>query len=235
MGIVAATLGAIVQGSVGFGLAIVAAPILLMISPQFVPGSLMLAATVLTLLLFVRERDSVVGNEVAISSAARLATTIPTAYVVGMIDERAFSILFSIAVLVMVAISFSGYVLPFTRLNLLLASAVSGVSGTISAIGGPPMAVVYQTQSGAHLRATLSAIFSIGATISMICLWWVDKFGWRDIMLGLLLLPGIFLGFAISHHTAAVLDQKTMRLAVLGVAGLSAVVTLVRALLANGA
>ncbi len=234
IGIAAATIGATVQGSVGFGLAVVAAPILLMVAPQFVPGSLLFAATVLTLLLFLRERDSMVASEVAIASVARLATTVPTAYVVAAIDQRAFSILFAVAVLVVVGISFSGYVLPFNRMNLVLASGVSGISNTISAIGGPPMALVYQTQSGEHIRATLSAIFAIGSTLSMTCLWWVGKFGWHDIALGLLLLPGIFLGFAISHYTAPLLDQKTMRPAVLAVAGLSAAVILVRTLLSTG-
>ncbi|WP_425396952.1 TSUP family transporter [Aeoliella sp.] len=231
IGIAATTVGAMVQGSVGFGLAVVSAPILLMVSPRFVPGSLMLAATVLTVMMFMRERHAVVKREVIISSAARLVATIPTAYVVSQIDERLFSILFAVVVLVAVGISFSGFSLPFTTTNLVLASCVSGICNTVSAIGGPAMALVYQSQHGSHIRSTLSAIFAIGATISMVCLAAVGEFNFKDILLGLLLLPGIFLGFAISRYTVRLLDQHTTRPAVLGIAGLSAVVILVRALL----
>ncbi len=233
VGIAATTLGAVVQGSVGFGLAVVSAPILLMVAPQFIPGSMMFAANVLTLLMLARERESMVSGEVMISSVARLLTTIPTAYLIAAVDQRTFSILFSLAVLGIVAVSFSGYVMPLTRLNLAIASGVSGVSNTISSIGGPPMALVYQTQTGPHIRATLSAIFFVGSSISMLCLWWVGKFGWRDVVLGLLLLPGILLGFSLSRYTAAKLDQIAMRPAVLGVAGMSAAVILARALMAT--
>lgn len=231
VGIAATTLGALVQGSVGFGLAVVSAPILLMVAPQFIPGSMIFAANVLTLLMLLRERESMVTGEVLISSAARLLTTIPTAYVIAAVDQQTFSILFGLAVLAIVAVSFSGYVMPLTRVNLAIASGVSGISNTISSIGGPPMALVYQTQTGPHIRATLSAIFFVGSSISMLCLWWVGEFGWRDVGLGLLLLPGIFLGFSLSRFTAAKLDQVTMRPAILFIAGASATVILVRALM----
>ncbi|MCO6046712.1 sulfite exporter TauE/SafE family protein [Aeoliella sp. ICT_H6.2] len=234
VGIAATTVGAIVQGSVGFGLAVVSAPILLMVAPQFVPGSLMLSATVLTLMMFFRERHAVVKREVFISATARLVTTIPTAYVVSIIDQRLFSILFAVVILVAVSISLSGVALPFTTSNLVLASCVSGISNTVSAVGGPPMALVYQTQHGAHIRSTLSAIFAIGSTLSMICLAVVGEFTFHDILLGLMLMPGIFLGFAISRYTVRLIDQHTTRPAVLAIAGLSAVVILVRALMATG-
>lgn len=234
IGIAATTVGAIVQGSVGFGLAVVSAPILLMVAPQFVPGSLMLSATVLTLMMFVRERHSAVKREVLISCIARLATTIPTAYVVSVVDQRLFSILFAIVVIFAVAISFSGAALPFTDRNLVLASLVSGISNTVSAVGGPPMALVYQSQHGSHIRSTLSAIFAIGSTLSMISLAVVGKFTFDDILRGLMLMPGIFLGFAISRYTVRLLDVHTTRPAVLAIAGLSAAVILVRALMATG-
>lgn len=230
IGLLATTIGAVVQGSVGFGLAIVAAPILLLVAPQFVPCSLMFAATVLTFMLFWRERHAVVGREVWISSVSRLATTLPTAYVISVVDQRMFSILFGCAVLMVVGVSFAGIVAPFTARNLAIASGVSGISNTISAIGGPPMALIYQNQKGDHLRGTLSAIFAVGAIISMVCLAYVGEFTVNDVTLGVLLLPGVLLGFWISRYTKDLLNQQTTRPAVLGIAGLSALVILIRAL-----
>lgn len=231
---VATTIGAVVQGSVGFGLAMVSAPVLLFIAPTMVPGSLMLAAAVLSLLVLYRERHAVVGSEVLISSLGRFATTIPTAYLVSMIDQRLFNILFAVAILLAVVISFGGWSLSFTRTNLLLVSLVSGVSNTLSAVGGPPMALVYQSQRGEHIRATLSAIFALGSMFAITCLAWVGKFTLDDAMLGLLLLPGILLGFWISTFATRYLDQRAMRPAVLAVSGASALVILVRALWTTG-
>ena len=90
------------------------------------------------------------------------------------------------------------------------------------------MALVYQSQHGSHIRATLSAIFAIGSTFAIMCLAWVGKFTVDDAWLGLLLLPGIFLGFWISTFATRHLDQRAMRPAVLAVAGASAIAILVR-------
>lgn len=214
-------------------MAVISAPILLMLDPRFVPGSLMVAATVLTTLLLWRNRHAVVWREVAIASVGRMVTTVPTAILVSRVNEQAFSILFACSILLVVGLSFAGLKLRLNDTNLFLASCVSGVSNTISAVGGPPMALVYQSQQGDQLRGTLSAIFAIGASLAMVSLAAVDEFGLRDIALGLVLLPGIWLGFTISRYTAPRLDRTALRPAVLGVAGLSSLVVLFRALFAG--
>ena len=51
--------GATLQGSVGFGLGMLAAPLLLLIDPMFVPAPLLTAALALTLLVAKRERRAI--------------------------------------------------------------------------------------------------------------------------------------------------------------------------------
>lgn len=227
-------MGAMVQGSVGFGLAMISAPVLAIINPAFVPGSVMFAAMVLCVMLALRERDSIATGEVAISSVSRLVTTIPTAMFMGLIDQQTFSVVFSIVLLVAVGFSLSGFHMPFNKTNLAIASGISGITNTISSIGGPPMALVYQDQKGDHIRATLSTTFAIGGVFAMIALALAGQFGMRDLALGVALLPGIVLGFALSRYTSSLLDAHAMRPAVLGVAGLSAAVILVQSLGVTG-
>lgn len=227
--LVVTTIGAVLQGSVGFGMAVVAAPILLAVAPDFVPGSLMVAAMVLSVMVMLRERHAIVGGEVLVSSLARFATSVPTAYMVSLVDEQTFAIVFSVAVLSVVAISFAGFSVPFNTTNLAIASGISGISNTISSIGGPPMAIMYQSQRGDHIRATLAAIFAIGSLISILSLAAVGEFGTRDLVLGLCLTPGLGLGFAISRHTTRRIDGAALRPLVLGVAGAAAVIALIEA------
>jgi hypothetical protein len=47
----AVTIGSTVQGSVGLGLGLVAAPILALIDPMLIPGPILLCGLVLTLLM----------------------------------------------------------------------------------------------------------------------------------------------------------------------------------------
>ncbi|QDU54591.1 Sulfite exporter TauE/SafE [Aeoliella mucimassa] len=229
--VLATTIGATVQGSVGFGLAMISSPILLIVEPRLAPCPLMFCVTMLTIMILIREHRSVVKTEVAISSVSRLITTIPTAYVVSVVDAKTFSLLFSTAVLLVISLNFAGLKVKFNHRNLAIASGIAGISNTISAIGGPAMAIIYQSQKGTHIRGTLSAIFAVGSTMSMLSLAAVGKFGWKDIQLAMLLMPGILIGFGISHYTARALDKRNIRPAVLAVAGLSALVILVKTLL----
>src|SRR5687768_7921335 len=54
-----ATVGALVQGTIGFGLAVFSAPLLTLIEPRMVPGPLLLATFVLTLLVVLRDRQAI--------------------------------------------------------------------------------------------------------------------------------------------------------------------------------
>jgi uncharacterized membrane protein YfcA len=90
--------------------------------------------------------------------------------------------------------------------------------------------MMYQHESGPRIRGTISAIFTIGTTISLAALWWVGRFGAVELTLGLSLLPGVLAGFVLSRYTARRLDRAHIRPAVLAISAFSAVVVALRAL-----
>jgi uncharacterized membrane protein YfcA len=100
----------------------------------------------------------------------------------------------------------------------------------MSSVGGPALAMIYQHETGPKIRGTISAIFTIGTTISLFALWWVGRFGAVEVTLGLLLLPGVLLGFLLSQYTARRLDKAHTRPTVLVISALSAVVIVLRAI-----
>ena len=51
--------------------------------------------------------------------------------------------------------------------NLLLAGALTGISGTSAAVGGPFVAMTLQHEPAARIRATLAAFFTVGSLVSM--------------------------------------------------------------------
>ncbi|HEY4720521.1 MAG TPA: sulfite exporter TauE/SafE family protein, partial [Anaerolineae bacterium] len=98
-----------------------------------------------------------------------------------------------------------------------------------SSLGGAPMALVYQSEAGPRIRGTLSTIFVAGTIISIAGLWWVGRFGVVEFVLGVLLMPGVVVGYNLSHSTSRWIDRFDIRPAILAVSALSAVVILVRA------
>jgi uncharacterized membrane protein YfcA len=230
LAIVLAFVGSLLQGSIGFGLAVVAAPILLLIDPRFVPAPMMLAAVFLVILIALRDRRDVIVRDVAIATVGRVIGTLPAAYALTILTAKTYEMVFAVLILLAVAFSVFGWHTRRTPLNVVVAAILSGFIGTMSSVGGPALAMIYQHETGPKIRGTISTIFTIGTTISLFALWWVGRFGAVEVTLGLLLLPGVLLGFLLSQYTARRLDKAHIRPAVLAISALSAVVIVLRAI-----
>lgn len=226
-----ATLGALVQGSIGFGLAVVSAPILMLVNPVFVPGPILLAAVLLVALIAYRDRRAVVGCDVGLGITGRILGTLPAAYALSVLPAHYYNLLFGGLVLLAVGLSLSGWHIAPTPRNVLAAATLSGFTGTVASLGGAPMALVYQNAEGPQIRGTMSTIFTVGTVVSVIGLWLAGRFGMVELLLGLMMMPGIVLGFTLSRFTARRIDRAHTRPAILAVSAASGVAIVVRALL----
>jgi len=227
-GIVA--IGSIVQGNIGFGLGPLAVPLLVLIDPVFVPGPLLLAALVLTVLMYRREQHAVKEREIGWAVLGRLAGTVLGAALLRVIPQEHLSLLFGVMVLLALAILAGGFHLPVNRGNLFGAGTLSGFMGTASSIGGAPMALLYHKAEGPRLRGTLSGIFVIGTVFSIVSLMVIGRFGFRELFSALILFPGIVVGFFVSGRTLKIFDGRYIRIAVFFVSACSAVLLIVRSL-----
>ncbi len=216
--------GAILQGSIGFGLGPFAVPLLVLIDPGFIPGPLLLVSMYLTFSLFRRERQSLHKEGFGWAIGGRILGSVLGAGLLLIIPSQNLSMLYGSVVLFAVFLSVSGLKLKLVSHNILFAATLSGMMATSAAIGGPPMALVYQHGSGPRLRSTLSAIFLIGSLISIFALIWIGKFGEQEIIKALILIPGIALGVYLSKFSATILDKGYIRPAIMIVSTLSAAV-----------
>ena len=220
--------GATIQGSIGFGVNVVAGPVLVLIDPEFVPGPALVVAFLLTVLVAIRERGSTDREAFRWVFVGRVPGTIAGAVAAASIPVEGVAIALASVVLVAVFLSVVGWRVRRTHGTLAAAGAVSGVMGTMSSIGGPPVALLYQDERGSEVRGTLSSIFAVGSLFSIVLLVIVGRFGWHELRVSLVLLPAVVLGFVISRWTAQILDRGFIRPAILTVCAASAVAALVR-------
>lgn len=223
--------GSAVQGSVGIGYAVIVAPILLLYAPAFVPGPIVVAALLLVVLMATREHSSVIVRDLPPAALGRCLGTIPAAFVLTALPQAFYELLFGILVILGVLLSVLGLHARPTILNVFLASIASGFMSTVSSMGGPPMALMYQHEEGARIRATISAIFMLGGLITIAGLWWADRFHTTELLLGVLLMPGVVAGFIISRYTTARIDAEHVRPLLLVASAICGIVVIVRALL----
>jgi len=220
--------GAVLQGSVGFGLGLIGVPLLVLIDPVFVPGPLLLGAFLLNLLISYREQTAIDFKGVKWAIPGRIFGAILGALMLSLVPKGHLSLLFGVMVLLAVGITFAGLDFPPTSRNVLVAGTFSGFMGTTSAIGGAPMALVFQKQKGSRIRGNLSVIFAIGTVISMASLLIIGRFGIREVQAASVLFPGIIVGFFLSRHTARILDRGFIRAAVLITAALSGMLVVLK-------
>ncbi len=225
---VAIGIGALVQGSVGFGMNVLAAPILAIIEPRFVPGPLLVAAATLTLLVALREHRAIRFGELGWAFLGRIPGSLAgTALVVALTFDQ-LAVMLALLVLAAVAISATGFHVGVSQRTLVGAGAVSGIMGTATSVGGPPMALLFQREAGDRVRGMLSGFFLGGTLISITLLTLAGRFGRPELELSLILVPGILLGFGVSTRARHLADRGATRPLVLGLSALSAVALLVR-------
>ncbi len=229
--LVVAAIGAFVQGSVGFGHNLVAAPVYALVDERFVPGPAIASAGVLVILVALRDRRGLHLGEVGTALIGRVPGTLLAAVAVALLPATGLAVFFAFTVLVAVAITAWGAGVRPTRTTLIGAGALSGFMGTATSIGGPPMAMLYAGEEGRRMRGTLAGFFITGIVMSLVALVATGSFGAEEARLSLLPVPGIVVGFAFSAWGARRLDAGHTRPAVLAVSAVSAVSVLAKTLL----
>jgi uncharacterized membrane protein YfcA len=224
-------LGAWVQGGIGFGSALVAAPLLALIDTRFVPGPITVATTVLNLFIIRASQSRSFDRQIGWALAGLVPGTIAAGVTLLVLSEHALSITFAVLVIIGVVLTGSGWAIRKHPPTLLAAGLLSGFMGTVSGIGGPPVALLYQHEGGPVLRATLPRYFLVGGTITMVTLVAVGKLGGDELRRALVLVPGMLVGLAGSGWLARHVDKRTARPFVLVLSAIAAISVLLRELL----
>lgn len=228
---VAILVASALQASIGFGIGMFAAPVVALVDPRLIPGTLIMVATLVTLIVVVRERESIDFSGTWWALVGRVPGTVAGALLLAMLPHRALSLLLAAVVLGGVVLSSTGWVPAARRRNVVVAGAASGLLGTATAIGGPPMALVWQRNSGARLRGTMSGFFLVGSVMSLAMLSLTgsvdSRTWWGFAVLG----PAAVLGYLLSTRLNRHLNPKRLRTLAIGVSAAGAIVLVARELL----
>ena len=224
-------LAAYVQASVGFAYALLTAPLLQLVAPDLVPGPVLFSSLALSGLTAWREREWLDRRGVSLALIGRIPGALLAGLALGLFATRTYDVVFGSMIIVATFVSFWGGGVQPTPVALVGAGFASGFMGTLTAVGGPPMALVYQNASGPTLRSTLSAYFAVGSTISIGVLAAAGRFGLNELLLGLAMLPPLAVGFYVSRFTRGRLEGPRLRPILLSIAALSSLAVVVRAVL----
>jgi uncharacterized membrane protein YfcA len=220
--------GSFVQSSIGFGLAIIAAPLLYFIDPLYVPAPITVCALTLSVANSAKFWKSISFAGLKYAILGRIPGTIAGGMLLLWIDQRALALWLGISVIAAVALSLSNVMLKPTSPAMFSAGFLSGFMGTSSSIGGPPMALVLQHEANDFIRANLAAFFVVSCILSLAMLATVDRFAMPHLLISLPLMPATLAGYWVAMKTLHLISHQRLRKASLilcGVAGFTAILS----------
>lgn len=220
--------GASLQGIIGFGMVILAFPVIGLVEPAILPESTLIASLPMIANMAWRNRGGAIWSEVGWFTLGRPVGLIGALGLLALLDRRALTLAGGGTVLAAIALSLWAPRVPRRPSTLMGAGTLSALFGTAIAIGGPPIGLLYQHEEGTQLRSTVSAIMIFGSPLSLAVLALGGRIDSVDIRTGLALMPFVLVGNLSAAKVIPYFDQR-LRPLILSVCAIAAIGAMVRA------
>lgn len=228
--VIAAVLGGVAQSTVGFGGAFATVPALALTAPELLPGAMLVAILPLSVTMAIVGRadlDRASANRLMLGRLPGIAIG---TVIVLVADVRWLTAIVAVVLLGAVAAAAGGWRLQITPRRELVAGMVSGVTGAATALGGPPLALLYRERDPAVVRPTLGVVWAVGIVITLLALAAAGAFTATQALAGVVLSILLLVGLLLSRPLLRLLTPAQIRVVILWWAGLGGVVALGRVL-----
>ena len=223
--------GTIVQRLTGQAYGMIAAPVVALVAPEHLPATLLIIGFVVGAGALSMDLSAVNWREAGPGFAGRAVGAFAGAALAASLTDRAgFGVVVALIVLFAVALTLSGLRLPIRPWTLAGAGLTAGVMGTMTAIGAPPMAILYANEEAKRARAMQNLFFVWGMVWSIGALWLAGLVGRSDLILALALLPVAGAALLAARPAARALEGRSVRPVALGLATCAALAILARSL-----
>jgi uncharacterized membrane protein YfcA len=226
----AVLLGSTVQGAIGVGLNMIAAPFVAIVIPEALPATLVLLAVPIAVTTILREHHALDRVALPWMILGALPGTAIGLAIVESASPTTLAVIVGSTTLGGVLLSIAAPPVRTTRATALVAGFFSNLFGTASAVGGPPVALLFQHRTGPIARATLGAFFATSGALSLIGYLAAGTMTGDQGLLALALAPIMVVGLTASRYLHAHVDSGWLRPSVLTLSAIAGTVAIVRAL-----
>jgi uncharacterized membrane protein YfcA len=222
--------GSVVQGTIGFGLALLAAPFIAILLPEAIPVTLVLVAWPMGAVTALREHHALDRFALVWMLAGAVPGTLLGLAIIRAASAETLGVIVGVTTLLGVLATMATPPIPVTRTSAGMAGFVGNVTGTAASVGGPPVALLFQHHRGPTVRSTLGAYFAISATLSVVGYALTGEITLDRFLLAVGLLPAVLFGAWLSRHLHGLVDQGWLRPSVLMLSGIAGTIAILRGL-----
>ena len=206
---------AFVQGSVGIGFALIAAPVLGVLEPSLLPVTVLILMIPLNMLVSHNERSHIEWSSVSWVTFGRFLGTFLGVWLIVVLATDQLKMAVGVFTILAAAIAlFMPKFTPNKKLSINV-GVVTGITETSTGIGGPPLALYYQFASAPVLRSSVAVCFLFGELLSLVFLAAANKISVEHLVMTGYLLPFLVVGTLLARFTHNLLNAKLLRMSVL--------------------
>jgi uncharacterized protein len=224
----AVLIGSVVQGSIGFGVNLLAAPFVAIVVPEALPATMTLVALPIAVTTVRREHHALDRLALPWMLAGALPGTVLGLLIVREVSGESLALVVGSVTLIGVALSTVAPPLPHRADAALGAGFLSNIFGTASSVGGPPVALLFQHREGPTARATLGAFFTASACMSLVAYVIAERINGDQVLFALALAPFMIVGLWTSRHLHPFVDAGWLRPAVLTLSAIAGIAAITR-------
>lgn len=216
-------LGALLQRLAGQGYGMVTAPVMAMLAPGFLPTTVLATGLIFGLSGVAMDRRALALDELPPGFAGRTLGAVLAAWLaLHIADTRWFGPLIAGVVYLGIALSLAGLRVAIRPGTLFASGAVAGVMGTLTGVGAPPMALLYQHEEARRAAAMQNTFYLFGMAVSLVALAVAGLVGGKHLALSVLLAPPALLAVVLARPLSARFARASLRPVALTLAGIAA-------------
>ena len=221
----------ILQMATGVSVGMIIVPFLAMISYTLIPAPVAFASLTLTTMMAYKGREHIDIQNMFQVSIGMLLGILVAIYLMKNIHFEHLGIIFGIFILISVFISVRVKAFKLGRGVNYTGGFLAGVMGSMAAVGGQILALLFQNHPLDSIKSTLAFLYTLFSVVMLVIFYLFDEFSSQQMLSGFYLMPGFIVGFFIAPLFAKYFNPKYSKTVVLGMATFGALLLIGKGLI----
>ena len=223
--------GSILQMATGVSVGMIIVPFLAMISYTLVPVPIIFASLTLTIMMAYKGRKHIDLHNIPSIGIGMLLGIFVALFIFKNIHVQYLGLLFGIFILLSVMISIKVKTFTLTKKMNYAGGFFAGLMGTIAAVGGQILALLFQNHPLESIKSTLAFLYTIFSIVMLGVFYVAGEFSYTQMISGLFMMPGFIIGFFVAPYFSHFFNPRYTKTVVLGMATLGALLLILKSII----
>ena len=217
-------LSSILQMATGVTAGMIIVPFLAMISYTLIPVPIAFASLALTIMMAYKGRKHIDMQNMLQISLGMFAGILLSIFILKKISFEYMGLVFGMFILISVFISIKIKSFTLNKSINYSGGFIAGVMGSMAAVGGQILALLFQNHPLESLKSTLAFLYTLFSTVMLLMFFSFGEFSYTQFISGIYMMPGFIIGFFLAPIFSKYFNPKYSKTLVLFMATLGAFV-----------